>query len=83
MDPIIAILLFALAVAPIVGAVDFAFVRRVSRQKPSLLWYLAFAFPVLVHVLAGATGARVLLPVALLLGGTVAVGWLFRRARVR
>jgi hypothetical protein len=83
MDPVVAIILFLLAVTPLVSAVDFAFVRRLARQKPSRLWYLGFAFPVALLVTAAATQARVIFPFALLLGGGVGVSWLVRRARVR
>jgi hypothetical protein len=83
MDPIVALILFALAVTPLVGAVDFAFVRHVARQKPSRLWYAGFAFPTFLLILAAATKARVLFPFALILAGGIGVGWLFRRARVR
>ena len=76
-------LLFVLAVAPLVCAVNFAFYRRVARHRPRYLWLAGFGLPWLTLVVAAASGARVLFPLAFLLAGVVSVGWVVRRWRIR
>ncbi len=79
----VALVIFVLAVAPLVCAVDFAFYRKVARHRPKLPWLAGFGLPWVLLVTAAASGARVLFPVALLLGGAVTLGWIVRRWRVR
>jgi len=78
-----ALVLFVLAVAPLVCAVDFGFYRRLARHKPKALWPVGFVSPWVLLVTAAASGARVLFPVALLLAGVVSVAWIIRRWRIR
>lgn len=78
-----ALLIFVLAVAPLVCAVDFGFYRRVARHKPKVMWLAGFGVPWALLVTAAASGARVLFPVALLFGGAVTIAWTIRRWRIR
>lgn len=64
-----ALVLFMLVVAPIICAVDFGFYRKVARHKPNGLWRALFGVPLVLLVIAAVSGARVLFPIALLLGG--------------
>ncbi len=79
----VALLLFVLAVAPLVCAVDYAFYLRVARHKPKAMWPAGFVLPWVLLVTAAWSGARSLFPVALLLGGLVSVAWIVRRWRIR
>jgi hypothetical protein len=77
-----ALIIFVLAVAPIVCAVDYAFYRKAARHKPKSLWLGAFVLP-WVMLVSAAAWARVLFPVALLLALAVSVAWTIRRWRIR
>jgi len=78
-----ALVIFVLAVAPLVCAVDFGFYRRGARHKPKLLWLAGFGVPWALLITAAASDARVLFPVALLCAGVVALAWMIRRWRIR
>jgi hypothetical protein len=79
----IAVILFVVAVAPLVCLVDFAFHRGVARQAPSSAWVVAWLLPWALLVTAAASQVRALLPLSFVLAGLVAVAWLIRRTRGR
>ncbi len=83
MHPGVGLAIFALAVAPLVSAVDFGFYRRVARHKPSLAWLPGLLVPFVLLVIAAAAHAPVLSAVALALSAVTTIGWLVRRSRRR
>ncbi len=79
MHPGVAIVIFALAVAPLVCAVDFAFFHRAARYKPTYAWLPGLLLPFVLLVIAAAAHAPILSIVALLLSAGMSVAWLVRR----
>jgi hypothetical protein len=78
-----ALVLLALALAPLLCAVDFAYYRRAARQKPSFAWPFAFGLSWALLVGGAAFHANVLLPIAFLLAGLFSSAWLVKRWRGR
>ena len=83
MDVGVAIVLLALAAAPLICGVDFVFYSRAAKQRPSLVWLGGFLLPWVLLIFASAFRSRALLPFAFLAAAAITLGWFKRRNRRR